>query len=413
MSSKPQEDIQSTISKTSRRGFLATATGAAALTGSCSPAAQPPEKPKKVTLALEDFQPKSMLKVAQHPVNRAKFPVIDVHTHIGGVFSRPGSADSKLHGAPAEQFNQIVRWMDEMNMQLMVNYTSNAGKLLDRCLNEMVKAHPGRFLTCVVPSFKNIQDPGYPKRQAEEIRRAKEKGAIGVKLYKSFGLGLREHGKGSPLVKIDDPRFGPMFEEAGGLGIPIFEHTADPDAFFTPINRFNERWEELAHHPNWSFYDKDYPTKPALLAARNRNIKRHPKTQFVCLHVANHPEDLDEVSSWLDSYPNMHCELAARIGELGRQPRRARKFFEDYQDRIMFGTDTSPNGTTTPQQILIPEMYHCYFRFLETLDEYFDYAPAPTPPQGRWEISGVGLPDSILKKVYHNNAARLLGLKND
>ncbi|MCP5120348.1 MAG: amidohydrolase family protein, partial [bacterium] len=133
------------------------------------------------------------------------------------------------------------------------------------------------------------------------------------------------------------------------------------------------------------------------------------KTQFVCLHVANRSEDLDEVSSLFDRHSNMHCEIGARLGELGRQPRRSRKFFEEYQDRILFGTDASPNGFSTPQQVLIPEMYQCYFRFLETLDEHFDYAPAPVPPQGRWKIYGVGLPDSILKKVYHDNAARLLG----
>ncbi len=393
----------------SRRGFLAAAAGAPLLATRCAgPGPEQQEEGARPTLALQDFQPRSMLKVPEHQVTRAKYPVIDAHTHVAGVFRRPGTPDSKLRGTPAEQFAQIVRWMDEMNLKLMVNFTSDAGELLDRCLKEMVGAHPGRFVTCVVPSFENMKDPGYPKRQAEEIRRAKEKGAVAIKLYKSFGLGLREDGK---LVKIDDARFAPMFEEAGGLGMPVFIHTADPDAFFLPIDRFNERWEELANHPDWSFYGKDYPSKPELLAARNRIIDRHPKTTFVGLHVANHPENLDEVSAWLDKYPNLYCEIGARLGELGRQPRRARKFFEQYQDRILFGTDASPNGVETPQQILIPEMYHCYFRFLETLDEYFDYAPAPVPPQGRWKIYGVGLPDGILKKVYHNNAARLLGLE--
>jgi predicted TIM-barrel fold metal-dependent hydrolase len=220
-------------------------------------------------------------------------------------------------------------------------------------------------------------------------------------VVKTLGLVLRERITEGPLVKIDDPRFDPMWEAAGKLNLPVFIHISDPDAFFTPIDKFNERYEELQHHPDWSFYGKDFPTKKELLAQRNRVIERHRRTTFVCLHVANHPENLDEVSDWLRRYPNMHCEIAARLGELGRQPRRARKFFEDFPDRIMFGTDGTGAGR---------EVYGPYLRFFETLDEYFDYSTAPIPTQGRWKIYGIGLPDAILKKVYHNNAARLLGL---
>jgi predicted TIM-barrel fold metal-dependent hydrolase len=212
-------------------------------------------------------------------------------------------------------------------------------------------------------------------------------------------------------VKIDDPRFDPMWDAAGRLGLPVFIHVADPDAFFTPIDRFNERWEELANHPSWSFYGEGFPSKSELLAARNRVIERHPNTTFVGLHVANRSEDLDEVSALLDRLPNLYVEIGARLGELGRQPRRSRRFFEDYQDRVLFGTDASPNGTSVPQQDLAPAMFQCYFRFLETLDEHFDYAPSPTPPQGRFKIYGIGLPDAILEKLYHQNAARILGLK--
>jgi predicted TIM-barrel fold metal-dependent hydrolase len=202
-----------------------------------------------------------------------------------------------------------------------------------------------------------------------------------------------------------------MWEAAGQLKMPVFIHVADPDAFFIPIDRFNERWEELGNHPEWSFHGGDFPSKEEILSARNRVIEKHPNTTFIGLHVGNRSENLDEVSACLDRYPNFNVEIGARLGELGRQPRRSRKFFEDYQDRIMYGTDASPNGTSVPQQDLEPKMFQCYFRFLETMDEYFDYSPAPSPPQGRWKISGIGLPDEILKKVYCNNAARLLGLE--
>jgi predicted TIM-barrel fold metal-dependent hydrolase len=137
---------------------------------------------------------------------------------------------------------------------------------------------------------------------------------------------------------------------------------------------------------------------------------KHPKTTWVALHVGHHAEDLEDVARMLDRFPNVHVELGARIGELGRQPRAARAFFEKYQDRIMFGTDAIPGGTETPQQVFGDALYEIYYRFLESEDEYFDYAPAPTPPQGRWQIYGLRLPEPILKKVYHDNAARLLGL---
>lgn len=405
----------------SRRDFLSAGLAGAAFAAGCAQpeAAQPEADSSGAQMTLSEFEPKSMLVVEQNPVASAKFPVIDMHTHVSSVFRRTPEPGDALQGTPAERFDRIVEWMDALNMQTLVNLTGGAGEDLDRTIEEMVREHPGRLISCTVPSYDRLNEPDYPQWQADELGRAKEAGAIGLKISKTLGLYLREggfresereEGQQGPLVKIDDPRFDPMWEAAGRLGFPVFIHISDPDAFFTPTDRFNERWEELGNHPNWSFYGEDFPPKPELLAARNRVIERHPETTFVCLHVANHPENLDEVSSWLDAYPNMHVEIGARLGELGRQPRRARRFFEEYQDRIMFGTDASPNGTSTPQQDLEPEMFRCYFRFLETLDEYFDYSPAPTPPQGRWKIYGIGLPDEILKKVYHDNAARILGM---
>jgi hypothetical protein len=385
--------------------------------------ASPPagEKEEETTgLLLEDYQPRSMLVTEQTRVESARYPVIDVHTHVSSVLDRTPTPGHPLQGSGPERLDQIVRWMDELNIQTLVNLTGGAGEELERTIDDVVKAHPGRIVTCVEPSYKRLGEPDYPSWQAEELGRAKEKGAIGLKITKTLGLYLREggfresereEGQRGPLVKIDDPRFDPMWETAGELGLPVFIHVADPDAFFTPTDRFNERWEELGHHPRWSFYGDDFPSKAELLAARNRVIARHPGTTFIGLHVANHPEDLGEVCSWLDELPNLHVEIGARLGELGRQPRRSRQFFDEYQDRIMFGTDASPNGTSVPQQDLEPEMFRCYFRFLETMDEYFDYAPSPTPPQGRWKIYGIGLPETILKKVYHDNAARILGMK--
>ena len=231
-----------------------------------------------------------------------------------------------------------------------------------------------------------------------------------MKILKTLGLYLRQGVTSGPLVKIDDPRFDPMWEACGALKMPVAIHVSDPEAFFLSTDRFNERYEELINHPDWSFHGKDFPSNRELLEARNRVFARHPKTQFIALHVGNNAENLPYVSESLDRFPHMSVEIAARIGELGRQPRAARKFFEKYQDRILFGTDAVPHGTETPQQIYGDELYQIYYRFLETEDEYFDYAPAPVPPQGRWRIYGLGLPEKILLKVYMGNAARLLGI---
>jgi predicted TIM-barrel fold metal-dependent hydrolase len=401
--------------KSSRRRFLFSALAAAGLPACSSPPpAAEPESSASAAMGLQEFEPKSMLVAPERPVLRAKYPAIDVHTHV--FFStglrKVRDPQAQPGFAPPEQLGQILKWMDELNLQTMVNLTGGTGEELDLAVETLAKAHAGRFLVCTEPSYARIQEPDFPQWQADELRRAKEQGARGLKVLKTLGLYLREQITEGSLVPVDDPRFDPMWQAAGELGLPVFIHTSDPDAFFTPIDRFNERWEELGNHPDWSFYGEDFPSKQELLAQRNRVIERHPKTTFVGLHIANHPEKLAEVGELLDRYPNLNVETGARLGELGRQPRTARSFFDKYQDRILFGTDAVPlpDGDNYPQQVLRPEMFQCYFRFFETEDEYFDYSPAPTPPQGRWKIYGIGLPDGILKKVYHDNAARILGL---
>jgi predicted TIM-barrel fold metal-dependent hydrolase len=358
----------------------------------------PPDTP----LALKDFQPKSMLRVPERKVARAKFPVIDVHTHL----SR--SDGTRFLATPQE----LLEVMDRKHVRMMVNLTGGNGAGLASSIKQFEKAAPGRFLTFTEPSWSRLLEPGYPRAQADEIEKAKQAGARGLKVLKTLGLFLRERGKEGPLVKVDDPRFDPMWDACGRLGLPVAIHVSDPQAFFLPTDRYNERYEELSNHPDWSFHGRDYPSNAEILEARNRVFARHPKTQFIVLHVGNNAEDLGYVSESLDRFKNTVVEIGARIGELGRQPRTARRFFDRYQDRILFGTDAVPRGVQTPQQVFGDELYEIYYRFLETEDEYFDYAPAPVPPQGRWRIYGIGLPDAILKQVYYDNAARVLGLSS-
>ncbi len=359
-------------------------------------------------LQLADFQPRSMLHVPETKVTRSRYPVIDIHTHLSVTAKSAngvGIGEEMKYLATAEG---VLSLMDRKNIRVMVNLTGGVGKGLEETVRKFQQPHPDRFVVFTEPWWGRTNQAGYGQFQADEIIRAHKAGARGLKVLKTLGLYLREGVSKGPLVKIDDPRFDPMWEACGSLGIPVAIHVSDPEAFFLPIDRFNERFEELNNHPDWSFHDHDFPSNAELLEARNRVLARHPKTQFIVLHVGNDAENLPYVGECMDRFANMHVELGARIGELGRQPRLSRKFFEKYQDRILFGTDAVPNGTDTPQQIFNEQLYEIYYRFLETEDEYFDYAPAPVPPQGRWRIYGLGLPDGILKKVYFENAGRLL-----
>src|SRR5207248_7568670 len=217
---------------------------------------------------------------------------------------------------------------------------------------------------------------------------------------KSFGLAQRY--KDGRLVAVDDPKLDPVWEACARHRRPVVIHTADPAAFFTALDRFNERWHELNANPGWLFFGDHFPRRQELLDQLHRVIARHPKTTFINTHFGNNAEDLAAVADKLDKYPNMFVDIDARISELGRQPYAARRFFLKYQDRIMFGTDTNPRR----------EAYRIYYRFLETDDEYFDCS-ASHHLQGFWRIYGIHLPREVLEKIYYRNAERLLGLNTD
>jgi predicted TIM-barrel fold metal-dependent hydrolase len=358
-----------------------------------------PPSPGADTLALADFQPRSMLVVPETPVDRARFPVVDVHTHPTGRAKRDGGVPVGEANRTQETPAELLPIMERRNVRTMVDLTGGVGSGLVEAVRTFQEPHPDRFVVFTEPSYERIVDPGYATWQADELSRAKAAGARGVKVLKVLGLFLREQVSTGPLVKVDDPRFDPMWEACGSLGLPVAIHVSDPTAFFLPVDRFNERYEELHRHPDWSFYGKDYPSDAEILAARDRVLARHRKTTFIGLHVGHSSENLQAASEALDRFPNLNVEIAARIGELGRQPRSSQRFFDKYQDRILFGTDGPDDG-----------LYPIYFRFLETEDEYFPYGTGPVPGQGRWRIYGLGLSDQILKKVYSANAERLLSL---
>jgi predicted TIM-barrel fold metal-dependent hydrolase len=324
-----------------------------------------------------------MLKTKVTKVEKPAFPVIDVHNHLRR------AADPTAVGA-------IVREMDAAGVETVVNLDGGWGERLRRNLALFDRSYPGRFLTYALIDFEGIDDAGWSERAARQLEEDFRAGAKGLKLHKSLGLGVRYKSTGK-LLPIDDPKLDPLWALCGKHRRPVEIHTSDPAAFFTPLDRFNERWHELNEHPDWLFHGKDYPKREELHAQRNRVIERHPETTFIGAHFGNNPEDLETVGKWLERYPNFYIDIDARISELGRQPYSARKFIIKYQDRILFGTDTFPKL----------DIYQVYYRFLETDDEYWDCASGHHR-QGFWMIYGIFLPREVLEKVYNGNARKLL-----
>jgi len=357
-------------------------------------AQQPGAKPQADDirdLKLRDWQPKSMMVTKTTVVEKPLYPVIDMHNHLGGGNDRLTSTTVKHY----------LTEMDEAGIKTVVNLDGGWGERLKETLAALDTAHPGRFLTFALINFDGLDDPKWGEREAARLEESFKAGAKGLKFHKTLGLAYRY--KNGKLVTVDDPQLNPVWEMCAKYGRPVVIHIADPAAFFTPLDRFNERWHELNEHPNWLFYGEKFPQRQELLDQLHRVIARHPKTTFINTHFGNNAEDLASVAEKLDKYPNMFIDFDARISELGRQPYTARKFFLKYQDRIMFGTDTTPRR----------DAYRVYFRFLETEDEYFDCS-ASHHRQGFWNIYGINLPPDVLDKIYRRNAERILyGLKPD
>ena len=352
------------------------------VTGSTAPAQSPTDIRE---LKLRDWEPHSMLVTQATEVAMPAVPVLDVHNHLGG------GAAMLTH----ERVANLLAEMDGAGVRTVVNLDGGWDRRLRETLAALDEAHPGRFLTFALLDFEGIDDPGWSDREVRRLEEGFRAGAKGLKIHKTLGLGFRY--KDGRLVPVDDPKLDPIWAACGKLKKPVLIQTADPGAFFTPLDRHNERWHELNAHPLRLFHGDRFPARAELHAQRNRVIGRHPETTFICAHLANDGEDLAEVGRWLDTYLNMVVEFGARISELGRQPYSARRFLIRYQDRVLFGSDTPPDRAA----------YRLYYRFLETDDEYFDPS-ASHHRQGFWMIYGVFLPRGVLEKVYHRNAERLL-----
>jgi len=337
---------------------------------------------------------------------RADHRVIDLHQHIDYT---------------PEHLARAVRIMDRVGIGIEDNLsggttTHEEGEPSEFERNKQLadKLFAGRFVHYMNLDYTGWDQADFPERAVKQIEEGHRLGAAGFKEFKRLGLYLRD-GSGK-LIRIDDPKLGPVWKRCGDLGMPVSIHVADPKAFWLPYNPTNERWKELKDHPAWWFGDTNkYPSHEALLGALNRVIARHPETTFVCVHFANNAEDLEWVDQSLDKYPNMMADLAARIPEIGRHdPEKVRRLFIKHQDRILFATDfqvydrltlgSGGNGPPPTDDDAVA-FFEKYWRWLETNDRQFEHM---TPIQGDWKIDAIGLPATVLRKICFDNAHRLL-----
>ncbi len=340
---------------------------------------------KQNIMSFEDYDPPSSLIVEGEEIKRAKYPFVDVHSHQWGM--------------PTMDLNELVSEMDEINMKFIINLSgSGFGPQVakDLYFNESIKNikenQPERIGLFVNVDFNSIDVENHVENQVKIIRDAVSKGAIGLKVYKSLGL-TNKDSKGE-RVRVDDERLKPIWEVCGELNIPVLIHSADPFQFWLPKDNQNERWFELKEKPNRFYGDSDFiPPFQEIIEEQHTVFKRHPNTTFINAHFGWMGNDLKKLGAHLDEHPNVMTEFGAVIAELGRQPRAARQFFIDYQDRIMFGKDSYNK-----------EEFYTYFRILESDDEYFTYF---RKRHAFWKMYGLNLPDEVLRKIYYENALRL------
>ena len=341
-------------------------------------------------MLLRDFHPQSRLVTPATYIDKPRFPAIDAHNHLGADFG--GGWDRK-------PLSELLDLLDEAGIVKYVDLDGGWGEeLLNAHLDQFKQPAPERFQVFGGVDWAQWPERGtaFPEWAAGRLRAQKKRGAQGLKIWKGLGLTVRD--PQGVLVDVDDPRLVPIWETAGELGLPVLIHVADPVAFFDPIDATNERWEEIGAHPDWAFTSPPFPPFLHIMDGLANLVARHPHTTFIGAHVGCYAENLGWVGALLDRCPNFYVDISARIGELGRQPYTARRFFLQYADRILFGSDMGPQ----------PEAYRIIYRFLETDDEYFNYNTGPIPQQGRWHIYGLHLPDDVLEKVYFRNAARIL-----
>jgi len=345
---------------------------------------------------LTKFSPEPFLKVERTPIERAAYPAIDIHFHLESL-------------PPDITPERLVQAMDAAGIAKVANLGGLPG-MFEQFATTFRDKYPDRFLLFVKPDIAAIAHEGGIQEQVEWIRKAARMGAQGMKFNKSLGLGHRDAtGK---LVRVDDQRLDPIWEEAAKLGLPIVLHIADNIAFFQKPDINNERYTELVQNPQWSYYGlPGYPTYEELMKERETLLQRHPNTIIIGAHMGCNEDDLAYVGYMLDKYPNYYVDMSSVVQGLGRQPLHARNFFIKYQDRILFGSDGGFMLAGSGDGWTAERMYRSYEEFLETDNEYIKIPLAEITHQGYWRVYGLKLPPEVLEKIYVRNAEKLIPSK--
>lgn len=334
---------------------------------------------QKPSMTIEEYDPRPTLIVPGREIQKARFPFIDVHNHQRGNMSA-GALDT------------LVMEMDKLNMRLMVNLSGGSGERLMQTIRTMKGRYPDRFAVFANIDFSNVDSAGFAGRAAAQLERDVRNGAQGLKIFKNFGMTLKD--SSGRRIKVNDPRFDPIWKMCAALRIPVLIHTGEPAPFFDPIDKYNERWLELTQFPSRARPADQFPSWEELMGEQWSLFARHPETHFINAHLGWMGGNLKRLGELLDSLPNVTTEIGAVLAELGRQPRYAREWFIKYQDRVMMGKDT-----------WAPDEYRVYFRVLESADEYFDYY---RKRHAFWKMYGLDLPAPVLKKLYFQNALRII-----
>ena len=333
------------------------------------------------SILLKDYEPESSLVVPRTEISRAKFPVIDVHTHT-----------SQAQIKTKEDVTAWVRVMDRENIEMSVVFTGATGADFDRAV-ELFSAYPKRFqLWCSFDST-DIADPGYSARAVAELVRCYQKGARGLGEITDKGSGLQKDPRLPPAQRMhpDDPRMDPIFQKCAELRIPVTLHIADHPSNWKPLGPHQERTPPFQ---GFNQYGKDVSSFDELMAQRDRMLAKHPKTTFILCHLSNQAHDTATLAKTMERFPNVYLDISARDYEIGRQPRTAATFLNRYRTRIMFGTDMGRDQS----------MYEAWWRLLETPDEFL-------PGRVWWAYYGLNLPDSTLKSLYRETALKVLNFK--
>ena len=361
------------------RAFAITPREAEANQGADASAAKKTASPE--TLLLKDYRPKSIYKIPVTEIAKAKFPVIDMHSHP--------------YAKTAAEIDDWVRNMDEVGIEKTMILTMSTGAAFDEIQRKYAK-YPERFEMWCGFDFTGYDKPGFGPGAVKELERCKQAGARGVGEIHDKGQGLRSGKLKAPGMHPDDPRMDAVWEKCGELGMPVSLHVADPIWMYQKMDRYNDG---LMNAYEWRLDNQPgIVGLSGMVDILERTTARHRNTTFIACHLANLDYDLARLGEVLDRNPNLYADISARYAETAPIPRFAAAFYEKHADRLVYGTDM---GTDKP-------MYRVTFRILESLDEHFYEIDQFSY---HWSLNGFGLSDGILKQVYHDNAAKLLAAR--